>query len=101
MKQEFAWAPRLMAEAIGSGIFRDMGIEEIELATGLACVGLSEGSSAIAQRLDLGALQQKPGLQPLFNKVIVCRPAVPGDDLAPLRHGSGPRYSVETNSGRV
>ena len=76
MQQQFAWPPRLMVEMGRGLVFRDVGVDEIELAARLVGIGLGDASAALAQYLDLGAMQDETGFEGVLDQVIVTGAAV-------------------------
>ena len=81
-----------MIEAAGLQIFRNVGVDEPDLAVAGVRIGFGDRSLALAQRLHLGAGQREARLEALEELVVVPRAAVLGDRL--LSH-SGPESSVE------
>src|SRR5262245_54870445 len=80
MQQQLTRASWLVVE-VGSRLLigRDMHIVEPDLAADNPRVATTQIEPATAHRLDLAASQRKPGLEALFNKVVVAC-------LAILRH---------------
>src|SRR5690606_26674632 len=61
--EQLAQAPRLMIEAIALRIFRNIGIDEPELAIFKARIAFRYVGLIGAQRLDLGACQNETGFE--------------------------------------
>ena len=81
VQQQPARPLRGVVEAAALQVFRDVGVDQPELAAAGVGVGLRDRRLAAAQRLDLGAGQRDAGLEGLADLVVETRPAVVGDDL--------------------
>ena len=57
-------------------VFRDVGVDEVKLAALLVGIGFGDAGAALAQRLDLGPVQDQPGLERILDQVIVPRAPV-------------------------
>src|SRR6516165_9051174 len=68
-----------MIETIGLQIFRNIGINQPDLATARIRVGFGDGGLALPKRFDFGAGQCKSGLKDLVDKIIETRLAIVGD----------------------
>src|ERR1700679_3341314 len=59
-----------MVEAVGLQIFRDIGVDQPDLAVLGIGVGFRDRGLAAAQRLDLGARQRNPGLDRIIDGIV-------------------------------
>ena len=76
MQQQFPRPPRLMVEMGRGLVFRDVGVDEVELAARFVGIGLGDAGATLAQYLDLGAVQDETGLEGVLDQVIVAGAAV-------------------------
>ena len=81
MQQQLAVAVRVVRLDRGLLVRRDVQADEPELAVARVRVGALQDGVALAQRLDLAAVQHEPGLDALEEVVVVPRAAVLGDQL--------------------
>ena len=65
-----------MIEVRRGGVFRNVGVDEVQFAAALIGVGLGDAGLPLAQHLDLGALQHDPRFDRIFDQVIVACAAV-------------------------
>ena len=73
-----------MVEAVGLQVFRQIGIDQPDLAAFFSGVRFSDVSLAFAQRLDLGAGQNQPRFECIDDLVVET-------SLAVFRHIASPR----------
>jgi hypothetical protein len=59
-----------MVEAVGLQIFRDIGVDQPDLAVLGIGIGFRDCGLAVAQRLDLGARQRNPGFDGVVDGII-------------------------------
>src|SRR5271166_6472824 len=76
MEQQLPRSSRLVVEMGRRRIFRYVGIHEKKLASALIGIGLGYAGLPLAQHLDLGALQHKPGLDCILDEIVMARAAV-------------------------
>src|SRR5690606_30062223 len=67
----------------------DVGVEQVEFATHLAGIALAKAGAALAQRLDLAALQDDAGLEGLVDEIVEARAPVLGDRATARLAGAG------------
>src|SRR5262249_37736501 len=72
---------RLVIEAVALQIFRDVGVDQPELAILGIGVGFRDRALAAADRLHLGAGQGKAGLDGVLDRIVEARFAIFGNDL--------------------
>src|SRR4051794_26732333 len=81
MQQQLARPLRLVIEAVGLQIFRDVGVDQPDLAALGIGVGFRDRGLAVADRLDLGAGQRDAGLDRVVDRIVEPRLAILRDDL--------------------
>src|SRR6185312_10313311 len=86
VEQQLARPPFLVVEAVGRFVYRDMGIEQPQLALHLAGIGFRDAGMAAAQALHLAAQQHDAGLQRLVDEVIVAGAAILRDETIGAAH---------------
>src|SRR6266478_7886019 len=92
VKQELAHALGRMVEAAALQVFRNVGVDEPDLAATRIGVGFGDGRLACAQRFHLGAGKGDAGLEGLADLVIEARLPILGDDThLAVRFRSHPR----------
>ena len=70
-----------VVEAAGLQIFRDVGVDQPDLAAARVGIGFGDRRLARAQRFHLGAGERDAGLERLADLVVEARLAIVGDDL--------------------
>ena len=70
VQQEFAGGLGLVVLQVAVGVFVDVGVVEADLAIFDAGEGVADLAFAGAQRLDLGAVQDDPGLEGLQDVIV-------------------------------
>jgi hypothetical protein len=60
MQEQFTWPFRRMIETIGLQIFRNIGVDQPDLAAARIRIGFGDRGLALPERFDLGAGQRKP-----------------------------------------
>src|SRR5690606_35159473 len=80
VQQQLA-GPLGVGDHVGRGLGErgDLGAEQVEFGVADHGVGLADAGAAGADGLELPALQRDPGLEPLFEVVVVARAPVQGD----------------------
>src|SRR6185369_5787755 len=86
-EQELAGPLGRVVEAVGRLVFRDIGVDEVELTLLLRGEGFGDAGAPPAQRLHLAADEHQPRLQRLLDEVVEPGLAVLGDVLGFLGHG--------------
>ncbi len=79
MKQKFASAERLMIHDVAVGIGTDVCVKEENLVVLYDGIAVGEVREAEAQGFDLGTLKREPGLEGLFNEIIMMGLAIRGN----------------------
>src|SRR5262249_48011074 len=79
VKEELAHALGCMVEAAALQIFRDIGVDQPDLAATRIGVGLRDRRLAAAQRFNLRAGEREAGLEGLADLVVEARLAIVGD----------------------
>ena len=70
VQQQLARALGLVVEAVGLAVFRNIGVDQPELAALHRGIGFGEIGAALAQRLHLRALQLDAGLEGVEDLVV-------------------------------
>src|SRR5258708_4813842 len=81
VQQQLARPLRLMVEAISLQIFRNISVDQPDLAVLGIGIGFRDGGLAVADRLDLGAGQRDARFHRVLDRIIEPGLAVFGDDL--------------------
>jgi len=82
-------------------VFRNMGVEQIQLALFRAGIGFADAGAAGTQGFHLRAQQHDANFERILDKIVVPRPAVIGNDPIPgsllggivARHGDTPAFA--------
>src|SRR4030042_1905835 len=94
VEQQPPRATRLVVHPVGGLVRSDVGVDQPDLTPVVLHVRLSQADLSGANRLDLAALQSHAGLDAVFEKEVMLRLAVRGDDLYRLvAHGAPPSCS--------
>ncbi len=83
MEQKLARAFRVVIEAVGLAVLRNVGIQEKELALFHRGIGFGQIGAAFAQGFYLGSLQGQSGFKSLKNFILIPGAAVVGHHLDP------------------
>ena len=70
VQQQLARPLRLVVEAVGLQVFRNIGVDQPYLAVLGIGIGFRDRGLAVAQRLDLGAGQRNPGLNRIVDRIV-------------------------------
>lgn len=97
MKQEFPRPQRLVIQSVGLGIRADMSIDKEDLALFDIPVAIPQVYLSLPKGFDLGPEQGDPGLDRLFDKVVVKRLSVLTNQL--FAHSLKPR--IEHSAKRM
>src|SRR5262245_49499616 len=79
VQEKLAHALGRMVEAASLQVFRDIGVDEPDLAAPRIGIGFRDGRLAAAQRFNLGAGEREPGLERLADLIVEARLAIVGD----------------------
>src|SRR5262245_17590117 len=99
LQQELPRAPRLVVEAVGGFVFREIGVVEPDLAVLLDREGLVDADAPQAQRLHLGAGQHHAGIERVLDEEVMPRLAVLRGETIGGRVAGHRRY-MESESRR-
>src|SRR5208337_1427667 len=81
MKEQFAFAERLVIPGTAGHVLSDVGVDEKSAAGFEVHVGIANVGFAFAQGFHFGAVQDETGFQLFKNMVVVRRRAILRDDL--------------------
>src|SRR6266478_1186674 len=79
VKENLAHALGSVIEAAALQVFRDIGVDQPDLAATRIGIGFRDGRLAAAQRFNLRAGEREPGLEGLADLVVEARLAIVGD----------------------
>src|SRR5262245_13250789 len=79
VQEKLAHALGRMVEGAALQVFRDIGVDEPDLAAARIGIGFCDGRLAAAQRFNLRAGEREPGLEGLADLVVEARLAIVGD----------------------